>query len=301
MFKVSRKTKAKCYKCNKTGHFQQDCPIKKKLEDSKSSKEAAKAISINKYLEISENSDDDDDDGDVHYCFLIRERSPPIGKVSKECYIDSGVTSHISNSLDFFWKIEDTVKLANGDVIAVEGIGDGFVNCVNNKGKIRKIETKNVLYVPESESSLLSVKKLTELDFKIEFENETCSIVKDGINGATGKLESDLFKLNIVENVPVVKTDGSKNCIRNGQSSHRDENEIKQFENNEFDDFEETVEDANNKIPCRRSGHYIKGKTPANIIQQIIEESNAFEAVSDGQMDMVIPHDVVKKAVPYGN
>ena len=85
VLKASRKTTVICYKCNKSGHFQRNCPLLANGQGNSAKVvtrvETAKAISGSKNVQVSDESDDD---GEVNYCFMM---SGPIKRVG-------GVTSH---------------------------------------------------------------------------------------------------------------------------------------------------------------------------------------------------------------
>lgn len=155
----SRKDLAECFFCKRKGHIKKDCRKYKAWKEKNEKTNTATA-----------NKDDKD-----NFCFSTINEDD-----SRESwYVDSGATSHMTNSREFFDKtftsVEDKVTVANGKEVKVMGIGSGRVKCYN--GNIMKIITlKNVLYIPDLHNSLLLVKKITENGFTVEFKKETCKI-----------------------------------------------------------------------------------------------------------------------------
>lgn len=71
--------------------------------------------------------------------------------IRKSWYVDSGATSHMTNSREFFDKtftsVEDKVTVANGKEAKVMGIELGRIKYCN-ENTIKTITLKDVLYIP---------------------------------------------------------------------------------------------------------------------------------------------------------
>ncbi|XP_074356435.1 uncharacterized protein LOC141696151 [Apium graveolens] len=76
------------------------------------------------------------------------------------------------------------VRIGNGAHIAINGKGIVAIESCRGTKLISE-----VLFVPEIDQNLLSVGQLTEIGFKVIFENKQCSI-KDGNN-------NDVFKVKM--------------------------------------------------------------------------------------------------------
>src|SRR6218665_1223664 len=171
-----------CFICKRQGHLK-DCAVwKARTEQEPRSKHRAKnAVTI-----------PDSENGIIHGCFTTG-----IGESTNEWFI--GATTHMTNNLDFFEVIDQTktdkISIANGTEIDADGVGEGYLNCTLDDGTIHRIKVEKVLYAPTLTGSLLSVKKLTSKDNKVEFTDNQCFIRKNEKLLAVGRLENSLYKL----------------------------------------------------------------------------------------------------------
>ena len=70
---------------------------------------------------------------------------------------------------------------------------------------------EDVLYVPDIESNLLSVKKLTEKEYCIQFDKEICKIIKNNNVVAVANLVSVFYSISVrTANANVVQDDKRK-------------------------------------------------------------------------------------------
>ena len=65
--------------------------------------------------------------------------------------------------------------MANGSEVKVIGVGDYELFCEN-----KEISISHVLFIPELDGSLLSVRRLTDIGFEVRFESDGCKISKNG-------------------------------------------------------------------------------------------------------------------------
>jgi hypothetical protein len=150
-------------------------------------------------------------------------------------FIDSGATSHMTNSREFFTYFDptkiDKITLANGEHVKSIGIGDGYVYC-SSLGKEGKLLIKDVMYVPELESRLPSVKVLTKAGYVVTFKGNTCTIENDSCLVAVGKIENNLYELVCDERANVVKhAEHHENCIHlwHRRMGHRNPEAVKKL------------------------------------------------------------------------
>lgn len=167
-FKVQKKGKfvPKCYSCGKPGHLRKDCTNKRKAN--------------NRANVVKDESD---------VCFCVMQQ-----KLNSEWYVDSAATNHMCCDEKYFTNLNemtDTVYMANGTEVKVCGVGDCKLFCEN-----KEIRVKNVLFIPELDGSLLSVRRLTDTGFEVKFDGNGCKISKNGEIHATGYLNNNLFVLN---------------------------------------------------------------------------------------------------------
>ena len=101
--------------------------------------------------------------------------------ISSDCWlIDSGCTNHMTGDEELFRELDRSqvskVRIGNGAYIAVKGKGTIAIESCRGTKLI-----SDVLFVPEIDQNLLSVRQLTSKGFKVIFENEQC-LIKDANN-----------------------------------------------------------------------------------------------------------------------
>ena len=93
-------------------------------------------------------------------------------------FIDSGASQHMCCVRDLFHNYKELataeiVRLANNTTISGIGIG----NVIWEDTHLNKITTiTNVLFVPDLSQNLISVKKITQAGYKVEFLGSTCKV-----------------------------------------------------------------------------------------------------------------------------
>lgn len=198
-----------CFFCKKSGHIKKYCRKFKQWiseNESKANEDKAKMV--------GQNEDD--------YLFMV---SP---KRSSNWVIDSGATSHIANDKTVFVTlnaIEHYLTIADGRKVRVRGKGTCRIELVNEKGDKKTALVADVLYIPEIEGNLLSVKKLIDKDYEVQFKKDKCEIRKDEKQIAIMDV-SNLFTLRAM----AVKEHNS-NCIHNLHRifGHRDPEAIREM------------------------------------------------------------------------
>lgn len=147
--KFCRMKTVKCFKCFKVGHYKRDCKASK-LDTQNAEKHLAYEIS-----------------------FIT-------GNVNENKFIiDSGATSHMCSRKEWFTSLKPStgkIKCASkAAMLDVEGTG-------NIHGKISdniSIILKDVLYVPNLNAQLISVKNIESADFCVIFKNEEVFLEKE--------------------------------------------------------------------------------------------------------------------------
>lgn len=139
----------KCFKCKKFGHKATDCTVKKQ----NSHKHTASI------------------------CMNANDTTEPN---SKNWYLDSGCSNHMCHDKNklFGYKVETTkehVKVANGQELSVTGYGTALPQVSADT----KLTLENVWHVPDLTMNLISVSKLAEKNYAINFDKRSCTIKKD--------------------------------------------------------------------------------------------------------------------------
>lgn len=142
--------------------------------------------------------------------------------------LDSGASSHISNNIIFFEEIDNTytskVRVANGQICQVYGIGKGKIECCNEKGEKSMLRLDNVLYVPDFESGLISIGALAKKRYQIRVKNHKMTISKDEHEIAIGDFTSGIYKLRTPDHALTTLSHHPENCIHHWHArfGHRD-------------------------------------------------------------------------------
>ena len=170
----------------------------------------------------------------------------------------------MTNNKEFFQELNvsksENVTIADGKVIKAKGVGKGFVHCYNDEGGVNKIILNDVLYVPELDEGLISVRKITEKGFEVKFKDNECKISNADKVIAIAKSEKNVYKLKLHEPekaTPVFsKTKESNIDIWHRRLGHREYDAIKKLEHGLATGIKlKNSDDENKKCEC-----CIKGK-----------------------------------------
>lgn len=116
-------------------------------------------------------------------------------------YVDSGASSHMTNRIDMLQNIRMISKreilVADKGKLEVNSIGDVKLNLIVDGEKV-VCTIKNVLYVPNLCTSLLSVNQLNQQGYRVVFEKGECQIQDENDDViATAMLKDSMYKLEI--------------------------------------------------------------------------------------------------------
>jgi transposase InsO family protein len=169
-----------CHFCRKPGHFRKNCQdLRLKLQRNKRQKEFE-----NKDEEVSAKS--------------CRSSKWYKSVLFDDWYIDSGATTHMCKDKNLFKNIEyncnTSIVVANGETIKAEGRGDVDIFVKNGKNYVN-VTLSEVLYVPDIDSNLISVKRLTERGFIILFEGTNAILCDEGKEWKIAQWNGKLYKL----------------------------------------------------------------------------------------------------------
>lgn len=149
--KSDGKTEFLCHCCRQPGHIRRDCPqwkiILRNMKEENKGDRANKEYSCISFLNKAMNC--------------------------KKWIVDSGCTKHMTGIIEIFTNMKPhrcTVVVANGEEIEAHAIGEIFLKIDEEYS----LHLKNVLWVPDLNESLISVRQLTEEGYTLEFtKNET--------------------------------------------------------------------------------------------------------------------------------
>ena len=146
------KRNVQCYHCNRYGHFERECRLKE-------------GKNANYAQESGEYPQD--------HLFLSYAKGE---NTSKDVwYLDSGCSNHMTGNEKLFSAKDGSFKskIQLGDDKSLEVATKGAME-VQTKEGIKSIH--DIYYTPQLKHNLLSVGQLCEKNYKVVFENKTCTI-----------------------------------------------------------------------------------------------------------------------------
>jgi transposase InsO family protein len=186
--------KPKCSVCNKRGHKTDDCWYKDEEEKSQTKPYSQKAANKGKQVSFTSLSMES---------LMSSSEAHNSDIVSNKWIIDSGATSHMTAHRNWFSEYMAlqpdtvTVKVANGKLVDAVGIGNVKLTTQTKRGTV-SLELQNVLYVPELQANLYSVKKAASFGINTIFSKHGCILSKHKTKTvvATGSCIQDMYILN---------------------------------------------------------------------------------------------------------
>lgn len=171
--------------------------------------------------------------------------------------LDSGATSHIVSTkdqlVDFNPDFRETITVANGEQVSSVGKGTVRIKCQDNNGNVHSVKMLDVLVVPSIGANLISVKKLTEKGFAVNFKDQLCEINFGEQQVAVGDIVGNLYKLREAQNV--YSAVNSNGCIHQWHKvlGHRDIEVVKTLSSGTLVkgvQFDECKDECNQKVNC---------------------------------------------------
>ena len=184
--KPSKNSVPTCYACKKPGHKYWECPKNKKKSNPNS---GSKSEPSTRGGRNSKNA------------LLTVDPTRQNQGTESEWYVDSGATCHMSGKRDWFNQLDEAVdsplRMANNSVSEAQGVGDIDIELDIN-GDPSPTVIENVLYAPTLRANLLSVGKLTDRGYQVDFTKSKCKILgKNGEIIATATRKDGLYKLDM--------------------------------------------------------------------------------------------------------
>lgn len=137
--------------------------------------------------------------------------------------IDSGAFNHMMNNKQYFTEFEPInpsgIMIANGAKLTTEGKGTVSFKVKNINRKTSDVILSEALYVPELETNLISVKKITEKGLSVLFNENKCVIAKEDkiileCNAINNLYQIQPIKPNENPSVYIAFQCRNKNCIQ---------------------------------------------------------------------------------------
>jgi transposase InsO family protein len=182
----------KCHFCHKTGHKKSEC---RKL--ARKNNQEKNATGTAHTAETCKN-----EVATFDYCFSAHMESytPASSIRSVKWYLDSGASEHLVSSREYLSEVKPLpkpirIKVAkSGSIVTAESYGCMIVK-THVGGKSYKIKINDVLFVPDLESNLLSVRKLEVCGFAIVFANGKAVIKHKSTEVAVAVRTEKLYEL----------------------------------------------------------------------------------------------------------
>ena len=167
--KIRSTVGTKCHYCGKEGHWKKDC-FKRKSEEGGSGTTM----------------------GSREFTFLAKNTPaiPGMGWI-----IDSGASQHLCGSQEAFSnytdvRAEQAITIADGTKIQAKGIGE--ITVATEAGSITLTD---VWHIPDIGGNLLSVSRIVDAGYQVEFGHTTCTISQNGIRTKLGERLGRLYYL----------------------------------------------------------------------------------------------------------
>eukprot|EP00794_Sanderia_malayensis_P017095 gene17095-18816_t len=221
-----------CHYCKQQGHFARDCP-KKQSKDSDDSKKKPSKFYAN-YVAIQQEADDISREE-----ALIASREEALitsdREMKSDWIIDSGATQHMTfnkTMLKNYVKFQNPFVVNLGDNRTILAYGKGSCHIISDLGMdTQRIFLNDVLYLPDLEKNLLSVRAMTNLDALVEFAGDECKISRNGKLLAIGQLVGKLYFLKLASDIHVnlVKNSISEKQLWHNRLGHLGMDNVKQL------------------------------------------------------------------------
>ena len=179
-----------CHNCKERGHFARDCPKKVSKDTSQHGNVRSKA---------SANCAEDNDP----VPFIYEEALITSDQVNNSGWIiDSGATQHMTfdkDSLSDYVEFKQPCIVNLGDNGKIFACGKGTYRLVADlEDGTQHIALHDVLYLPDLDKNLLSVRAMTKLGASVDFEGNMCRISRNSKLLAVGEMQGKLYILKVI-------------------------------------------------------------------------------------------------------
>lgn len=183
------KSKKVCTYCKKVGHFVQNCWFKKNKESGKGKQEKQDNTQVLMVISsiLKENNGT---------ALFNQEHLNDNG----EWWLDSGATEHMCSQIECFESVTELkerrqVKIGNGTLIEVHGVGEIQVQAWNGNSWVKTI-LKKVLFVPNLAVNLFSLSTVLDRGFEMHSNKDRCDLLDmEGRVIAVAVRQGNLYKM----------------------------------------------------------------------------------------------------------
>ena len=191
-----------CHYCHERGHYARDCLKRNSKDNSQSGPTRSKGKGSANCAEKS-NPDPIIDEEALFTSDLV---------INSGWIIDSGATQHMTfekNHLSDYVEFKQPCTVNLGDNRTILAYGKGTYRILADlDGNVQHIALRDVLYLPDLEKNLLSVRAMAKLGASVQFESDRCKIVRNSKLLAIGEMQGKLYILKIIpseENVNIAR------------------------------------------------------------------------------------------------
>lgn len=218
-----------CWTCGETSHIQRFCPRNSNASSRGRGRGRqnyqAPPNSQSHGANMSADTPDHGQDGN-DFAFVVSKPTSDNQSVVGKWIIDSGATSHMSNTRSEFVDYTtldkpETVIIADGSRVNVVGKGNVKLHILVSRGKYKLVTLHDVLHIPNLNGNLFSVKAVAQRGYVVQFGHTRCWIKnKQKKVCALGTLHDKLYYLDVESYDHSASTATSGNTLWHQRLAH---------------------------------------------------------------------------------
>lgn len=183
----AKQRKFMCYWCDGSGHIKRNCALYKQYLEERNAEQAPHQQGGNR---VDGNKRKDNKDS---------ARVARMNQWYSDFCIDSGASSHLCNQLGLFNNYTEVdsreVFLADGNSVVILGKGSVDLKIYPKNSSPMNVTIHDVLYVPDLEENLISVRRLNEKGLDVLFSGGNCFLVKGKQRSLIAEFSHGMFRI----------------------------------------------------------------------------------------------------------